>query len=436
MNRAHLMARNSTRNVFNISNIDGDLNSLNTLDYNIKKITLLKKLNDKNTISMDKVKILNFFCNKLTGIIRIPLEMENNLINNVYNSVYNLVDLPLITRLYYMRYRNEKIAFKSSLKLFDNGVRNILRPLSYFQILKYILKNSLINKNTTEDILNEFEEIFANPTISIYIKMEIADIFLLNNKTERGNEMLNIIRRRERTNINTEQKTIYDDSQNVHNTKINESVLKVSCNLIEIYGETEFKEIKENGEIKLEIQKELTDLFPQQTSIIKNVLERVQIDTSRFKYKKNFFSLYIVVANLWIFIKRHKLSEDLKIRLIEEMIDMERYCSTGHLSRFVNVIQGFTDNENLCVRISDEAQIKCVVSNILEKILLNAPDNVLDDMIEKEQGVFIDYVIARINKKIPELLIEYGDVKEHILTSVINYTKNKNITLENGLLKF
>ena len=430
MNRAHLIARNSTRSVFSSTNIDTEITSLNTLNYNDKKKMLLGKLNDKDTASMEKVKILNFFCNKLTDIIRIPPKMEENLIDNIYNSVYNLIDLPLVTRLYYMRYRNEKISFKSSVKLFENGIRNMLRPVSYFQILKYILKNSLVNKNTTETIFNEFEEIFVSPTISLYIKMEIADIYILNNKIERGNQMLDIIRRR--VTAKNEQKTIYDDSQNVHNTKINESVLKVACNLIEIYGETILTEIGD----ELEIQKVLTELSPQNKKVIKNVMERIQIDTSSFKYKKNHFSLYITVANLWTFIKKHKLSDDLKLRLIEEMVDMEKYCSTGHLSRFINVIQGFTDNEDLCVRISDEAQMKSVVSNILEKILLNAPDNVLDGMIETNQGVFIDYVIIHINKKIPELIKEYGNVEDHILTSVINYTKNEKITLENGLLKF
>lgn len=91
----------------------------------------------------------------------------------------------------------------------------------------------------------------------------------------------------------------------------------------------------------------------------------------------------------------HEHSKELKIRLLEEIISMAQYCSTGHLSRFINVIQGFTEDPALCITISDFAQIKSVVANVLQKILSSAPEDVLDSMFEEDQTIFANFIVEK-----------------------------------------
>jgi hypothetical protein len=410
--------------------IDKDLKSIDTLTFGEQKVKLIRVLKDPKCDFITKFKITNFFCNKLVMIYRIPLELSELLIDSVHDIVYRGVDLPISIRLRYMKFQNEKIPFKTSVKLFNNGVRRVLDHIPYFQILKYILKNSLVSEIMTGLILDEFEVLFTHANITHYVKMEIADIFLLNKREERGHQMLAVLRGFRVLKVN-DIKTVYDDSQNVHDEKVNKSVLRAACKLIEMYGKTEIDEIK--------VKNELIEISSVSEGAVTKVLERIEIDTARFMHEKNQFNLYIVFANLWKYINMHEHTKELKIRLLEEIISMSRYCSTGHLSRFINVIQGFTEDPDLCITISDFAQIKSVISNVLQKILSVAPEKVLDSMIEEDQTIFGEFIIIKMNEKIPKLVEEYGDEKnekiyEHILDAVITYTRYRLLKIQNKKL--
>lgn len=69
-----------------------------------------------------------------------------------------------------------------------------MEHIPYFQILKYIMRNSRASEEIRATIIEEFETLFVDPHVNGFIKMEIADIFLLNNRTVRGNEMLSVLR--------------------------------------------------------------------------------------------------------------------------------------------------------------------------------------------------------------------------------------------------
>jgi hypothetical protein len=403
--------------------IDVDIKSVHSLTFGEKRIKLVKVLKDPESTFRTKLKIANFFCNKLAIIYRIPEELSEILIDSVYDIVYRGVELPIPARLGYMRFQNENIPLKTSVKLFENGVRRVLDHIPYFQILKYILKNSLVSERTIDLILDEFEVLFVDNNVTHYVKMEIADIFLLNKRDERGHQMLAALRGFRVTEVN-DMRTVYDDSQNVHDEKVNKSVLRAACKLIEIHGETEIDEVK--------VKNELISISPISEDAVVKVLERIEIDTAMFTHDKNRFNIYIVFANLWKYVNIHEHSKELKIRLLEEIISMSQYCSTGHLSRFINVIQGFTEDPDLCITISDFAQIKSVVSNILQKILSSAPEEVLDSMIEEDQSIFVKFIIAKINTKIPKLVEEYGgeNIYTHILNAVISYTKYMELKIE------
>lgn len=414
--------------------IDEDLSSLYTRDFVEKKKKLTRILRDESTSYIVQFKIANFFCNKLAVMYHIPGDLSDLLIDKVYGIVYRGVDLSIPVRLRYLRFQNERIPFKTSVKLFEESVRDVLDHIPYFQILKYILKNSLASGETIQAILDEFEVLFADNAVSQYIKMEIADIFLLNNREERGNQMIATLRGYRVTDIENER-TVYDDSQNVHDEKVNKSVLRAACKLIEMYSEGEFDEVK--------IKKELVEMSPVSEESVTKVFERIQIDTAQFSHGDNRFNLYTVFANLWKFISLHRHEKELKIRLLEEIISMALYCSTGHLSRFINVIQGYTEDPDLCIKISDFAQIKAVVSNMLQKMLTSAPEEVMESMIDSDQSIFVEFVVDKMNGKIPEIVKEYGEEKtdekepsvyDHILSAVISYTKYSEFVMVDNKL--
>ena len=401
--------------VINIKNQNGCIVDSTNIGNKVQKC--MNILIDKNTLNICKMKIAEFLCDKLHNIFYFSIERKDIIIDKITDVIYNDESMPIIIRLLYLRFRNEYISYNISCKLFVNGVREKMSNIPYFQILKYILRSSYTDYDIKNTIFNEFNTLFEDEMISIYIKMEIADIFLLNNKVKRGNEMLDVLREIELEFDNTVNKspnTIYNDSQNVHDKSINESVLKACVHLITTYNTHEF-DSDNIGEI-------LSEISPKHTEDIEIVLNRVNIDTSKFMFEDNTFTMYDVLGALWVYIKKHQYRNDLYIRLTEAIVDMSDYCSSGHISRFISVIQGYTDNENLIIYISNEQQIKSVIFNYLDTLLRCSDDNIKDSLISDDKSIFYAFIIDKMNDRIPKLIEEYGHVHDDIIRTIIKYT--------------
>lgn len=424
MRRANIQIQNVINGLntthFQQSKVDSELTSVNSLNINKKIKSLSNILLDEKTTPIDIIKISNFICNKLHTTYRINSSLSKTITNTLYNTLLNNDDIPILHRLYYMRFRNEIIPYEVSLLLYKNNIKTHLEHTHYFQILKYILRSYLLSETDRNTIIQEFETLFTNPDINDFVKMEIGDIFLLNGLPTRGMEMINILRARERRQYSVKEiKTIYEDSQNVHNKDINKSVLKACINLILQESSTEFD--------SEEVIQNLSVLYPKYTTQIKKVIERINIETTFFSLDKDRFNIYILFSNIWSFINKHPNKTDLKARLVEEMVEMKDYCTTGHLSRLINVIQGYTNDEKICVRISNYDQLNSVINTYLNKILINAPENVQDAIIEDDQTDFINYVINNINKNLPRYRKEYGeDIDNDLINILEKYINVKN----------
>lgn len=403
----------------NESDLDKELKHLSTIGLSEKLMYLEQQL-DADIGGVNKIKICNYFCNTLYNMIVLQdkrLEKIGNILDNIICCDFN-VSVQL--KLYYLRFANESVSFNISNSLFKKGIRDILPRIPYFQILKYMLRSPFCSSEIKELIVTEYEQLFANPNTDSFIKMDIADTFILCGNVIRGYEMVNILRRR---GIEPEKKiSIYEDSQNVHSTSINESVLKVAVKLIEKEQKTEFdpKIVKDT----------LGDTYT-----INKVLERIEIDSSTFSVGLNKFNMYIVFSNIWSYIIKHEKKEQLIDRLKEEMNEMEDYCSTGHLSRLINVIQGFTEDDDLCIRISVQDQINSVISVYLDKMLQKAPDNVMDSIIEGNPDIFYSYVHNIIKQKMDDLFTDYGNVVNELVIALNKYTKTDRFVLaENNII--
>ena len=383
----------------------------------------IKVLKKRDTNVMGKIKICDFLANKLHNIYKLSNDKSIILINQLSTIVIEGRDMQTPLRLYFLKFQNESISYEVSINVFNHtGIKDNMNIVPYFQILKYILRNSVRKDEHVKEILNEFDNLFDNQEVSIYTKMEICDIFLLNKREIRGHEMLDILRNLEldlvpeqEDQLNHKGKmTVYRDSQNVHSSKLNDSVLEACVYLMEIE--------QPNGFNPEEVLCNLCEISPNHHEIISQVLERIQIDTSRFKCGENMFSLYDVFSSLWSYIKKHEYCADLYKRLIEEMTSMTKYCTTGHLSRLINVLQGYTDDKKLSIVISDEQQIKAVIYNYLDTEMMNASDEITDAMISSNKTPFYDFILLKMNQRIVILCNEYGPVQDYILSAVKIYS--------------
>jgi hypothetical protein len=259
-----------------------------------------------------------------------------------------------------------------------------------------------------QDILQYAETLFNNNIHNRDVN-EIADIV---NEYGNNDRLLNRLRQYEQPKNVT--KTVYNDSQNVHNSTINQSVIKITKNLFLKYN----KKFENKEDVFMDnIKNSLIEKFPEDLEIILESIEYIKKNFATFGIN---ITLQQVFISLWLWISEDKHIEQLQIRLIEELKDMKGQCTTGHLSRLINVIQGFTDDEKLLIKISDKDQINSVVRQYLNKCLIDCKDEkVIEGMLEYNND-FVIFVKLKIKEKLPEWIKNYGIEILTMIPDVVN----------------
>ena len=224
--------------------------------------------------------------------------------------------------------------------------------MSMYRILagQYLLQHCEINS----DIKTEIQEIifsFANDVEMDYnLRADAADTLIGLGDEEykiKGREIIMLLGR-----IGGDSKTIFQNAQNVHTDEIEKSVYEILEYLL-LYPTLKINNIHIDFDyIEKEI-KQIETYKNSQKDEINISLNRIKLD--RTLYSKFNNTLSNVLIKVWSYIIGHKDKEQLIIRLLEELVDMSGTCSTGYLSRLVNVLSGFDDKFN--IRISFEDQI-------------------------------------------------------------------------------
>lgn len=205
-------------------------------------------------------------------------------------------------------------------------------------------------------------------------------------------------------------KTVYSDSQNVHNNKINSSVVSSAtelCNkykeIISLQGTKEQNQNYQNNVLE-QIGIILKQNHPDKQKLIIESIDYLHNNSSTFGSQN--ISMTDVFIAIWAFLVEHIHRKELELRLLEEMKEMNGMCSSGHIARLINVIQGFTDEDSLTIRISDVEQCKAVISQYLTKVLGECKDEKIIDGVLDGNDDFVKF----IRKKVAENLLEWQKV--------------------------
>jgi len=244
----------------------------------------------------------------------------------------------------------ENIMFKCLLSFFfmsDNDV--------YFKILAG--QNLLQNFRTKikDGIEDSLLKISKNPSIDYNRRADAADVLITLGSERQRNEAVAVIRE-----LGISETTVFENAQNVHTSGIEQSVNEIVEYLIDL-------PTKRIGDLPIDIEyvsSNINSFYKENTkprgklfdsssvSDLEKALDRIRRD--RILYSRYNTRLDNLLVKLWSFIVSHESSEQLKIRLIEELIEMSQTCTTGFISRIANVISGFSD---FSVHISWEEQI-------------------------------------------------------------------------------
>lgn len=256
----------------------------------------------------------------------------------------------------------------------------------------------LSTKTTSDDIRDIVEKIiisFATDTELDYnLRADASDLLIGSGSVSAQNIGRDIILTLGGSKY--KKLNLYDDRQNIHTSKINESILKfiqklsrvsvciatfeeIAEEVIKFATEIDFKSKEDlNIEVtKNEKTKNISDI-----DRIKSSLYRISIDGTIYCESQ---TLQGIFCRIWNIIITNENSFDLKKRLLEELTEMSDTCSTGHLFRLVNVLSGFEIDGNVFnIDIGYENQIQSNIYSEINRRIQNLEDEEYGSLILDE----------------------------------------------------
>lgn len=231
--------------------------------------------------------------------------------------------------------------------------------------------------------------------------------------------------------------SIYDDGQNIHDEHINACIERFIIKICEdLTGEIpDYPQV--NNEVSELIRSSVTE--PEKKYNAFKALNRIAIDTAVFTRLKTSIAevlihVYRRIKN-WVNetnisgrfkelkcenpevtyqdaeqqVKNEK--ETMEKRLVEELVEMDETCSSGHAYRLVNVFSEF----DLEIMISWDDQIKANISGRMDKRLRELDQDTRDDLTEgallnapeEVRKKYKDYMTSAITEIRKELFTEF-----------------------------
>lgn len=317
---------------------------------------------------------------------------------------------------------------------FLNNEKNMIM----YRILaaQYLLQNCDISEKLRIEIQEIIVSFAKDEDLDYNLRADAADLIL-----NLGTDKYKLIGREIITYLGIDEdnlKTVYNNKQNVHVDKIEESVLYIckillTTNTMKIdkkyidynYVKTQIEDILKDKKEHIKdctinkkyckycnpdeiIQDNLycsneCEIEYIKETKIKSSLNRIYIDRSLYLGS----TLSIISVKTWSYIQENEFKLEMIKRFLEELEEMSGTCASGFLSRLVNCLSGFGD---LQITISIEDQL---IANFIGR--LNAYSR---KILNKDSPFY--------NEKLYDIL-ELLIYENNIIFNCKNYKENKKI---------
>lgn len=198
-------------------------------------------------------------------------------------------------------------------------------------------------------------------------------------------------------------KSISHDSQNVHHSQISDNIKKIAVQICKDYPSSSYWKWSEYIAV-LRSRKSWSVRCEKSLDFIRDTDVTFGIGVI----------LRDIFSSLCTWIQLHPNREDLLDRLNEELCDMSGTCSTGHLSRLINVPQGFTERYKLSIVPSEE--IKSFIHRDLSFGLSVASEEIQEGIIGDKTPAFQDWVAERERKYTKKFGTMHGIYIQKVIT--------------------
>ena len=306
-----------------------------------------------------------------------------------YKTILSLENKEIPARTYFI---------KESASVFFKNQKN--RTLYRILAGQYLIQKSKIKGKELDQTELTLMSFAQDPDLDYNLRADSADVVLQLGSEENKKTVREIIMMLGRQDGHV--KTIFDNTQNVHIDEIEKSVLEAleflsSINMKTLSGvpgtaQITFEYVKKQIEEELEKSKpkepkrktkkykEEKKLYDEKEDKIKISINRIYMD--RALYSNYNCSLLHILLKIWTYLSGHESGEDMKNRLLEELIDMSGTCSSGFASRLVNVISGYGDF-NLTISWRDQ-----IVANFTGRLNARARDLSSEEHIQKNGKLY------------------------------------------------
>lgn len=219
--------------------------------------------------------------------------------------------------------------------------------------------------------------------------------------------------------------SVYDNAQNVHTKEVEESVVQAleflqTFQVMKYRGKTITIDFVENkvAELIEEEKKRGVDMR-EKGEKIRVAFNRIVMD--RALYSKYNCTLSHILLQVWTYLSGHKNEEDIKKRLVEELVEMAGTCSSGFASRIINTISGFGD---FSLKISWHDQIIANLAGRLNARIRDMDNLTIQEKVLEEMTIpSSDYSLRKnflkfFRKTVSSIREEmYKEFKDHITDS-------------------
>ncbi len=283
---------------------------------------------------------------------------------------------------------DDHIVFAIHAYFFTYSVEN-KHPLELILLsARYILSFYSYDSDERNEVLSYVLDIADDENETLYIRAECADILINCGEGIEVTFGLQIIEK-----LGGKDKSIYNNLQNVHNETINDSVRKIIRALhkeISLKDTTVTVETIQNTLEGPRVLQKNNCNDAKMKEQIRNFLFRIMTDPSKYE------TLNLCDILILVFCKICKLDETSKQtcieRLKEEIIDCENTCSTGFLTRIINVLTGFVEGEELTFRMSPKDELRSVIFARINAAISLLPEsqrnNVLECLMTEDKSMF------------------------------------------------
>lgn len=213
--------------------------------------------------------------------------------------------------------------------------------------------------------------------------------------------------------------TIYDDTQNVHTSGINECVRNGLCILREEFFENDRDNLCFFVTMS-EIRREMRVRSFYEKFVLERALHRIRHDKSKIPVNETVtIGMQDVLVYVWNYIRTQESEEirrELVHRLFEELVESSGTCGSGHVSRIINTVTGY--HPHVRIGIARHDHLRVVVLSVIKDLVSSADDDddIVSAMVDPHpKGVFVSFLRAHRRdflQKINDMMEESVGIKE------------------------